>query len=71
VGDEHLDPEMWVKLSEAPDVVHRSKQTIYRWVSEGHIATMRPTAETWLFLPDLWKTANQMRRLGKKYVNRG
>lgn len=65
-----LDRQNWVTIEQARAIVRKSPQTIYRWLSSGRIRTMQPGVEVWIYLPDLWETEKQMRRLGMKHKKR-
>lgn len=48
-----LQANDWILLEEAPLRVDRSRSTIYRWILEGRVRTIRPKRKLWLFIPDL------------------
>lgn len=52
----------WILAADAPARVHRSKRTIYDWISEGNIRTWRPGTKLWLNLPDLLDVERQKTR---------
>ena len=70
MADGLLNRENWVTMQQAQEIVRKSPQTIYRWLSKGHIRTMQPLEDVWLYLPDLWETEKRMRRLGMKHKTR-
>jgi len=43
----------WILMTEAPERIGRSRRTIYRWIDEGRVRTMRPLTKLWLNVPDL------------------
>ena len=43
----------WVIAKDAPAMLSRPRATVYRWVEQGHVRTMRPLHEMWLYVPDL------------------
>ena len=45
--------EDWILLADAPERIGRSRSTVYRWIDEGRIRTMRPLAKLWVSVPDL------------------
>lgn len=54
----------WVRLSEAPDIVGRSRRTIYRWVSTGALRAYRPQRDLWVKMEDLLEVdASKVRRI--------
>lgn len=51
-------------IGKAPERVNRSKATIYRWVKEGRVTTIRPLRALWLSVPDLLKAERDTRGQG-------
>lgn len=45
--------EDWVTMEQALERVQRSRSTVYQWVQDGRVSTMRPGRVLWLNLPDL------------------
>lgn len=43
----------WIPADEAPERINRSRRTIYRWIADGQIRTLRPGRSLWLNVPDL------------------
>jgi hypothetical protein len=43
----------WVTIEQAMDRLHKSRSTIYLWVRQGRVQTMRPLRMLWLHMPDL------------------
>ncbi|MTE24842.1 helix-turn-helix domain-containing protein [Microbacterium sp. ZXX196] len=43
----------WVTVSEAAKITKRTRKTIYQWVRDGKVATMRPGRALWLKLSDV------------------
>ena len=43
----------WVSVAEAAKITGRTKKTIYQWVSDGDVRTMRPMRALWLNLSDI------------------
>lgn len=57
--------DQWVMMKRAPEKVGCARSTIYKWVKEGKVRSMRPGRELWLYLPDLLKAeAESIRRVG-------
>lgn len=56
------DPELWVLMSKAPDLIGKPRRTIYRWVKCGDIRVYRPRHELFLYIPDLQAKADRMIR---------
>lgn len=45
--------EDWVTVPEAAKMTGRTTKTIYQWVSDGDVRTMRPMRALWLNVSDL------------------
>lgn len=43
----------WIRAKEAPKRIHRSRRTIYRWIAEGRVRSLRPSRDLWVSVPDL------------------
>lgn len=43
----------WVSVAEAARRSRRSKRTVYEWIAEGAVKTMRPARLLWVYLPDV------------------
>lgn len=43
----------WVSVDEAAQITNRTKKTIYKWIRDGEIRTMRPMRTLWVNLTDL------------------
>lgn len=43
----------WVTVDQAAERVGRSRSTVYRWIGEGTVRTMRPMRTLWVNVPDL------------------
>ena len=52
-NDSQSDGTTWVLAKSAPGILMRPKSTVYRWVEDGKVRTMRPMHELWLYMPDL------------------
>ena len=57
--------EDWVPLSRAHKLVGRSRRTVYRWVQEGLVETLRPLREVWVSVPDLMRVEAEKVQLGR------
>ena len=53
----------WVQLDDAMRITGKSKPTVYRWVAEDKVRTVKPGLVTWFNLSDL--------RAAKKSTRRG
>jgi excisionase family DNA binding protein len=51
----------WVTVRQAEERVHRSRRTIYQWVQDGKIRTMRPMRALWLNVEDLLRVEAETR----------
>ncbi len=61
--DRQLDK--WIMMKRAPEAIGCARSTIYKWVKEGKVRSMRPGKELWLYLPDLKKAeAESLRGIG-------
>ncbi len=43
----------WIMMKEAPAFLNRPQRTVYKWVADQEVRTMRPLHERWLNLDDL------------------
>jgi excisionase family DNA binding protein len=50
----------WILAEDAAELTGRSVHTIYRWVREGYVRTMRPYRLRFLNRADVMKTERQM-----------
>ncbi len=48
-----MNRDDWLSLSEACEFTGRARRTIYRWLSEGRIRTIRPSRTLYLNRDDL------------------
>lgn len=61
--DKRLD--QWIMMKSAPEKIGCARSTIYKWVKQGKVRSMRPGKELWLYLPDLRKAeAESLRGVG-------
>lgn len=61
--DKRLD--QWIMMKSAPEKIGCARSTIYKWVKQGKVRSMRPGKELWLYLPDLRKAeAESLRGFG-------
>lgn len=56
----------WILAKEAPAYFNRPKRTVYRWIEDKKVRTMRPLHETWAFLPDLARADRETPRRRRK-----
>lgn len=61
-----MSSEDWVTVKEAQKATNRSRRTIYRWLAEDRVKTMRPMRVLYLYLPDLWQAVRDTNGRGKK-----
>lgn len=47
------DTDDWINVRDAPERVLRSRATVYRWIKEGRVRTIRPGRGLWVNVPDL------------------
>ena len=46
----------WISIDEAEELVGRARRTIYRWVRDGKVRTMRPRVHRYFNRADLIAT---------------
>lgn len=51
--------EDWIQVHKAPERVGRSKRTVYRWIKDGRVRTIRPLRVLWLNLEDLLRVERE------------
>lgn len=68
-ADEMRLESNWVLAKVAPALMRRPKSTVYRWVEDGRVRTMRPMHELWLFIPDLRRIDKDTPRRRRKQTS--
>lgn len=58
----------WVTVDEALEITGRGKTTVYKWVREGEVRTMRPKRALWLNLSDLRRAETKLPGRPRKKV---
>lgn len=52
----------WVQLDEAVTISGRSKPTLYRWIKNGRVRSLKPWSVIWIHKGDLKEAGEDTRR---------